>query len=198
MFSCVVFPGSFRNFIPKTLRCCFSQSFTSFPPTSKVIWFSCLDYIRPVRWEVTNLGSIKACLSQESDGEMSHLTGCLLWNLKKGVYIFEYQVCLFLRHRCTFMFLLYINICIYVSQFILWTYVGFGNTFGIKNKFPLQTKAAPLKWRLLYSQQKMAQNLKGRLVENPYKPICRDCAMYFSSAVFLESGLWFQDFYNFD
>ena len=22
---------------------------------------------------------------------------------------------------------------------------------------------------------------KGRLVENPYKPICRDCAMYFSN-----------------
>ncbi len=29
----------------------------------------------------------------------------------------------------------------------------------------------------------MAQIPRGRLVENPYKPICRDCAMYFSITV---------------
>ena len=30
----------------------------------------------------------------------------------------------------------------------------------------------------------MEQILKGRLVENPYKPICRDCAMYFSITLY--------------
>ena len=29
----------------------------------------------------------------------------------------------------------------------------------------------------------MAQIPKGRLVKGPHKPICRDCAMYFSTAV---------------
>ncbi len=29
----------------------------------------------------------------------------------------------------------------------------------------------------------MAQIPKGRLVEGPYKPICRDCAIYFSITV---------------
>ena len=29
----------------------------------------------------------------------------------------------------------------------------------------------------------MAQIPKGRLVKGPYKPLCRDCAMYFSTAV---------------
>ena len=29
----------------------------------------------------------------------------------------------------------------------------------------------------------MAQIPKGRLVKGPYKPICRDCAMYFSTTV---------------
>ena len=29
----------------------------------------------------------------------------------------------------------------------------------------------------------MAQIPKGRLVKDPYKPICRDCAMYFSTTV---------------
>ena len=33
----------------------------------------------------------------------------------------------------------------------------------------------------------MAQIPKGRLVQGPYQPICRDCAMYFSIAV---SGWW--------
>ena len=29
----------------------------------------------------------------------------------------------------------------------------------------------------------MAQIPKGRLVKGPYKPICRDCAIYFSTTV---------------
>ena len=29
----------------------------------------------------------------------------------------------------------------------------------------------------------MAQIPKGRLVKGPYKPICRDCAIYFSITV---------------
>ena len=29
----------------------------------------------------------------------------------------------------------------------------------------------------------MAQIRKGRLVKGPYKPICRDCAIYFSTTV---------------
>ena len=29
----------------------------------------------------------------------------------------------------------------------------------------------------------MAQIPKGRLVKGPHKPICRDCAMYFSTTV---------------
>ena len=31
----------------------------------------------------------------------------------------------------------------------------------------------------------MAQIPKGRLVKGPYKPICRDCAIYFSTTVFI-------------
>ena len=31
----------------------------------------------------------------------------------------------------------------------------------------------------------MAQIPKGRLVKGPYKPICRDCAIYFSTTVHL-------------
>ena len=31
--------------------------------------------------------------------------------------------------------------------------------------------------------KKMAQIPKGRLVKGPYKPICRDCAIYFSITV---------------
>ena len=34
----------------------------------------------------------------------------------------------------------------------------------------------------------MAQIPKGRLVKGPYKPICRDCAIYFSITV-SEDGL---------
>ena len=34
----------------------------------------------------------------------------------------------------------------------------------------------------------MAQIPKGRLVEGPYKPICRDCAMYFSTTVIVRVG----------
>ena len=33
----------------------------------------------------------------------------------------------------------------------------------------------------------MARIPKGRSVEGPYQPICRDCAMYFSITVFLDS-----------
>ena len=29
----------------------------------------------------------------------------------------------------------------------------------------------------------MAQTPKGRLVKGPYEPVCRDCAIYFSSTV---------------
>ena len=38
----------------------------------------------------------------------------------------------------------------------------------------------------IYLQVKlMAQIPKGRLVKGPYKPICRDCAIYFSTTVTL-------------
>ena len=33
--------------------------------------------------------------------------------------------------------------------------------------------------------KKMAQIPKGRLVKGPYKPICRDCAIYFSTTVYI-------------
>ena len=38
----------------------------------------------------------------------------------------------------------------------------------------------------------MAQIPKGRLVKGPYKPICRDCAMYFSITVDMWGSSRFQ------
>ena len=38
----------------------------------------------------------------------------------------------------------------------------------------------------------MAQIPKGRLVRGPYKPICRDCAIYFSINVIFQSVLGHQ------
>ena len=35
----------------------------------------------------------------------------------------------------------------------------------------------------------MAQIPKGRLVKGPHKPICRDCAIYFSTTVMVKVGV---------
>ena len=49
-------------------------------------------------------------------------------------------------------------------------------------------------WRSKSGDTKqMAQKAKGRLVKGQYKPICRDCAMYFSSHV---HWLFHMDPYN--
>ena len=183
MFSCVVFPGSFRKFIPKTLRYCFSQIFTSFCPLQR--WYVFLVYIiyDPSDERCPSIVAALRRVSLKSDGEMSHLNTVPVMELQR-VYILY----IFLNIRYVFFWGIDALLCftldqymyIYVSQFILSLNIcSFGNTFGIKTSSPSKPKLHH--WNEGYFTVKnMAQNLKGRLVENPYKPVRRDCAMYFS------------------